>query len=275
MAIKNILVAYNGMHSSDAALRGALLMQRIRDAHITGILPRGGSNISSQILPWMPDSVRKSIDDIERRAAAAIEEKFRAACANAPQDKIHWIESSDEADATVAEYSRMFDITILGVHEDAPSQHHIELHPDRIAYVSGRPALIFPAGHTDADFNDYAILAWDGGRTAARAMHDAMQILETKKRVDVVSVGRGYADRALPGIDVKTTLERHGVSVEIVELPRKGKSVAEILIEYGRESKASVMVMGAYEHSKFREDFFGGVTNEVLQKTAIPVLVSH
>jgi nucleotide-binding universal stress UspA family protein len=34
-------------------------------------------------------------------------------------------------------------------------------------------------------------------------------------------------------------------------------------------------VLGAYEHSKFREDFLGGVTAEVLEKIKIPVLLSH
>jgi nucleotide-binding universal stress UspA family protein len=36
-----------------------------------------------------------------------------------------------------------------------------------------------------------------------------------------------------------------------------------------------LLVMGAYEHSKFREDFLGGVTATVLREIEIPVLLSH
>ena len=42
MAIKNILVAYNGLPGSEAALSGAVLMQQYFDAHLTGLFAHGG-----------------------------------------------------------------------------------------------------------------------------------------------------------------------------------------------------------------------------------------
>ena len=41
MAIKNILVAYNGTESSDCAVRLGLLMANKYDAHLTGVLTHG------------------------------------------------------------------------------------------------------------------------------------------------------------------------------------------------------------------------------------------
>jgi len=35
------------------------------------------------------------------------------------------------------------------------------------------------------------------------------------------------------------------------------------------------LAMGAYEHAKLAEDLFGGVTNTVLKKSKVPVLLSH
>jgi len=42
-----------------------------------------------------------------------------------------------------------------------------------------------------------------------------------------------------------------------------------------KDEGAGMLVMGAYEHAKLAEDLFGGVTNTVLKKTKIPVLLSH
>lgn len=33
--------------------------------------------------------------------------------------------------------------------------------------------------------------------------------------------------------------------------------------------------MGAYEHSKFSQDLFGGVTHELIRSTKVPVFMSH
>ncbi|MCP4995312.1 MAG: universal stress protein, partial [Gammaproteobacteria bacterium] len=36
-----------------------------------------------------------------------------------------------------------------------------------------------------------------------------------------------------------------------------------------------LLVMGAYEHSKFRQSIVGGVTSSVLKKAKIPIIISH
>ncbi|WP_276326206.1 universal stress protein [Phaeobacter gallaeciensis] len=38
---------------------------------------------------------------------------------------------------------------------------------------------------------------------------------------------------------------------------------------------AKLIVMGAYEHSKFSQDLFGGVTHEVIRSSQVPVFMSH
>ena len=38
---------------------------------------------------------------------------------------------------------------------------------------------------------------------------------------------------------------------------------------------AGILVMGAYEHSKFSEDLLGGVTRDILENADLPLLMSH
>lgn len=65
-----------------------------------------------------------------------------------------------------------------------------------------------------AHFKEEAAVAWDGSRNAARALTDAMQILETKKKLYILSGksekhGRDLGE--LPGLDLTVHLTRHGM----------------------------------------------------------------
>ncbi|WP_227268664.1 universal stress protein [Roseobacter weihaiensis] len=277
MSIKNILVAYNGLPGSGAALHGAVKMQQYYDAHLTGLFAHGGSTLSGQIKPWMPQKVRDAIMDVENQPNEEIAKSFKEICANVPVEKLHWIDSGDSVQQTVTAYARLFDITVLGMHEtpQAPGRSHIEIYPDRVTFDSGRPVMIFPAGYRGSVFNNKAVVAWDGGRAAARALADAMQILETETSVEIVSVGRSPLAGSLPGVNVQTVLDRHDVEVTLTELPRGRKTIADTLVEHCDTTGAGLLVMGAYEHSPLREGLIGGVTHDIALHAKIPVLMSH
>ena len=41
------------------------------------------------------------------------------------------------------------------------------------------------------------------------------------------------------------------------------------------EAAADLLVMGAYSHSRWREMIIGGVTRHAVQKTSVPIFMSH
>ncbi len=276
MAIKNLLVAYNGSESSDAALDAALFMRDKYDAHLTGLLAHNPSAKNQAASSWIPEDVRATIKAAQAQAVKEIEARFRQRTAShAAQDKIHWISKRGDGDATVARYARLYDLTIVGRHDAVLSVDQPELHPDTIAMVSGRPVLLIPREFDMETLNEHAVLAWDGKRAAARALADTMQILETKSLVTIVTVGDGEAEYSLPEISVETALQRHGIKTESVNLERNGKSVGHRLLKFLEQTQPRLLVMGAYEHSKFRQSIIGGVTNAVLKKAKGPVIISH
>lgn len=277
MAIKNILVAFNGMPGSESALQGAVLMQQHYGAHLTGLFAHGGSALSHQIKPWMPKKVQSAIMEVAERSHKEIREKFDAICASVPSDRLHWIDSGGPVQRTVAGYARLYDITVLGMHETMQEygQSHIEIYPDRVTFDSGRPVIIFPPNFSGSVFGQRAVVAWDGGRAAARALADAMQILETEKSVEIVSVGRSPLVGSLPGIDVRVVLDRHDLDVTLTELAKDRRSIADTLVDHCENVGASLLVMGAYEHSPLREGLIGGVTHDIALRARIPVLMSH
>ena len=279
MAIKNILVAYNGSKASDAAVRMGLLMARKYDAHLTGVLAHGMPQVLSSAGPWLTERLSEQLNDIIQRTKSEIYEgisaKFNGLIAASDRTEMcHWYDIYGSADATIAEIARRFDITLMGEFTPVPGEEQVMLRPDMVALQSGRPVMIVPADYEVAKLQEHAVLAWDGKRAAARALSDAMLILETKSLVTVLTIGHDGPERDITGVNISAHLDRHGIKTEFVKLPRKG-SIGTMITDFCRESNAGLLVMGAYEHSKFSEDLLGGVTNDVLKKTTIPVLMSH
>lgn len=276
MAIKNLLVAYNGTESSDAALQSALYLSKKYDAHLTGLLAYGVPNSHQAANAWIPQHVKEMLEEAKTEAAKKIREKFiRLTQEAGSTDKVHWIAEAGQADATVAKYARLFDLTILGRYDAVLDEDQSILHPDTITMISGRPVLLVPREFDMSTVSEHAVVAWDGKRASARALGDAMQILETESKVTVITVTDGNSDAHLPGMNIETTLKRHDINTEMVKLEKKGHSIGKTILAYLDETQPKLLVMGAYEHSKFRQSIVGGVTNSVLKKAKMPILISH
>lgn len=109
MAIKNILVAFNGSESSEAAVRTAILMHKKHGCHVTGLLVHAGQREKLSTHSWVPENVRATIAAKVHEIEQEFEAKFRAIVHDeiAP-DLLHWISLFGNADATVAKYARMY-----------------------------------------------------------------------------------------------------------------------------------------------------------------------
>jgi len=276
MAIKNLLVAYNGTESSNAALDAAIFMRQKYDAHLTGLLARDVESGRQSATAWIPKNIQDMVREAREKEAEAVHQEYVARTESVEDaDKIHWISKYGEADATVSRYARLFDLTIAGRFDAVLDETDTALHPDKIAMISGRPVLLVPRENDMSTYNEHAVVAWDGKRASARALADAMQILETKSLVTVITVEDSGSDINLPEMDIETALVRHGVKTEFVKLKKDGRSVGDNVLEFLDRAQPKLLVMGAYEHSKFRQYIVGGVTNKVLKKAKIPVLISH
>lgn len=274
MTIKNILVAYNGTKGAERALAVGILMANKYDAHLTGILTHGLPNVLYSFGGHMPQTVMQQLEDADREHRADVKKNFQMATRDLNTEKTHYFDAFGEADAKLMEVARTYDIVIMGSTDNESEFQHMEVHPDVIARNSGRPVLVVPATYETETLNERAVLAWDGRRAAARAMSDSMQILQSKTEVAVLTIGEAddFETKLQP---LLRNLDRHGIPSHPVLKQRGKDSVATCILKVVEEENAGILVMGAYEHHKIREDLFGGVTNTILSKSKVPVLLSH
>ncbi|MBF9197368.1 universal stress protein [Microvirga terrestris] len=172
-----------------------------------------------------------------------------------------------------ANLARAHDLTIL----DAEP---IALAVDRglieaVLMDSGRPLIVVPPGR-EAFTGDRIIVAWDGSAKAARALNDALPFLRAATQVELVSVmGEKDLAHTLPGAEIAPHLTRHGVAVNVLALPALDGDVAETLRKHAHLTRADMIVMGAYVHSRLREMVLGGTTQSLLKNAPTPLLLSY
>jgi len=170
----------------------------------------------------------------------------------------------------LVEYARLRDLTILPASSD-------QWYAEAVIFGSGRPTLILPASPKRRPFQLGTVaVAWDFSRAAARAISDAMPMLELAKQVRIVTVINEKAlDTRRSGEELAKNLSRHGINVVLDKVDAKGNPIGEVLESWTSSQGADLLVMGAYGHSKWREFVLGGATRSLLSKPPLPILLSH
>ena len=276
MSIKNLLVAYNGSDASDAALRLATLMHKKYGAHVTGLLAHQSAQAKLEEENWVPEALRKTLGEVEAEQHAKIKQAFlKQAAKQISTDKLHWLETFGSADQTIADYSLLFDVVVAGRRDVLRGKERYEIHPERIAARSGRPVIIVPRSYDEHQIHEHAVLAWDGNRPAASALWAVMTILETKQRVSILTVDTRKIGTPLPGIDVVTAIQRHGVQAEHIHLKPGPKGISGAILDYCSSQNAGVLVMGGTQSNRFAKELFGGTGKDLIESSPIPVLIAH
>lgn len=276
MTAKNILVAYDGNEPAEGALALALRIAAEHDAYLTGLLTQPMPICPTPDGAWVPAEVMGTVTEGMRARAADIECRFHTACAAAGAgERVSFFTMGGPADACFAEFAGTYDLAVIGQPMGDFWEPLNEPHPDEVAMMSGRPVIVAPRKLRENAMRNGAVLAWDGGRAGARALSAAMATVLAGSRLTVLHVGEDDAEIRRPGRDIMEHLSRHGLHAELVVAPRDGKPVAKIVLETVEASGAGLLIMGAYEHSRFSEAILGGVTRDVLREAKIPVLIAH
>lgn len=154
---------------------------------------------------------------------------------------------------------------------------HLDI-ADHLVMGSGRPVLIIPNEGTQREFGKKILVAWNSRREAARAVFDAMPLLQRANEVKCIWINPQSEDatpRDVPAADICVALARHGVKCEAAEAVRPRTNVGRTLLAHARDCGADLLVMGCYGHSRLREFVLGGASEHILNHMTIPVLMSH
>jgi nucleotide-binding universal stress UspA family protein len=144
---------------------------------------------------------------------------------------------------------------------------------DAALFQSGRPVLVITE-KTPSRFGDTIVVAWKDSVESVRAVAAAEPFFAKAKRIVLLSVAE--SDKDDPSLAAMAEyLALAGLKVEASRIALKFDTVGQALLQEAAKTPGALLVMGAYGHWRWREWVFGGVTQELLRDTTVPVLMAH
>lgn len=278
MAYKTILLHLNDQRRVAGLVDAAAHLASRSQAHLIGLfvmpplaayraLSIGGGKIKRGLLSFETEAER-------------VQAAFETACRGRPfVSEWRRVEANHGTVADVVmDHGHACDLVIASQRDRGWDLSPVMDEPERLAVESGRPVLLIPhAGHF-ATIGRRATVAWNGRREAARAVFDALPLLQAAEHVRIVWINPADAsgpNKDVPTADIAVALARHGVKCEAAVCVASDSGIGDTLLSGLVDDGSDLLVMGAYGHARFREFVFGGATRHILEHMTVPVLMSH
>ena len=280
MSYKTILMHCNDKRRMETLLPPSVSLAETFQAHLIGLSVVPPVAVISTGMPSGPPIVLDDHCKLYREENPAMKSAFEAATRGRAFVG-EW--RDDEADAfgvgdRVLQYARAVDLVVAAQTDPQWAGTEWLDVADRLAMESGRPVLIIPNTGTHAGAGEKVLIAWNARREAARAVFDALPILQRAKEVKVVWVNpqsEHELARDIPAADICAALARHGVKCQATEQVNPRAGVGETLLACAKDMDADLLIMGFYGHTRLREFVFGGASRHALAHMSLPVLMSH
>jgi len=289
-AVKSILAVIGDPKSGRACLHTALRVGRQLDCQVdalhvladpTAALPLVGEAMSGAMVDEMMGVAEREAG----QRAKLTREMFDGVTAGLPHPSspgaadgfgVSWLEESGVEEQVVALRGCRADLIVL----DRPTQDNETaalMALNAALMQSGRaviaaPPLLSEDAEIPGPIERVAVF-WNGSTEATRAVQAALPLLATAKEVTVLRVEEEEWYAGTEDLDIHLT--RHGVKTAISKvLPREIRTGRSLLFA-AQDTRADMMVMGAYTRSKLRQLMLGSVTGYVMEQAILPVLMCH
>jgi nucleotide-binding universal stress UspA family protein len=280
MPYKNLLLHIDDTRPCAGRVDAALALAQAHEAHLTALYIAAEPGLPGYIEGQIPPEILEEQRVEAARCAHMAAETFQATLKNNGRPgECRIVRAADaEVASLIAQQARYADLVIVGqAFEENPGPGGLHMVENLLIY-SGRPVLVVPYIGTGERIGRTVTVAWDAGREAARAVADAMPLLERAEKVHVLVVdprpsADGHGEE--PGADLALHLARHGVKAEVNRTEANGIGTGDVILSWLSDADSDLLVMGAYAHSRLRELVLGGVTRRILDGMTVPVLMSH
>lgn len=276
--IKDILVHLKVGDGPDVAADYAVSLASRLGAHLTGVAVSYEIDIPHVYTEaFSTDFIETQRAESRRLAAQSVarfEESLRAVGISGEVRNIDG--TLGGAAEQIGPMARLYDLIVVG-QPDPERMGSEEVIAEAVLFDSGRPVLLVPVKQAKPFSAERILIAWDGGRAAARAVAEACPLLEHASLVEaaVVEAGKVKSDE-VPGADLARHLARHGKQVELRRLvPSSDEGIVDVFVKEIAARDIDIMVMGGYGHSRLREFVLGGVTRDMLERMPVPLLMAH
>lgn len=277
--IKDILVLCDAGEANNFRIETALLFAKVYSAHATGmyLVPYPVIPVYGGVFPDVVPYTASDQLDKATGIATELENSFRkkAKELNVPCE---WKTIDGINLRYIIDNARYADIVVVPQGYSRYGEENTQKFDDYLAIHLGRPLIVIPDLKKVFRLPKKVIIAWDESHEAARAVHDALPLLQYAEYVQVVSVSVSSEEEKAGMIycdDLRNHLSHHGIDVDAVTINQSNKGTGGTILASALEFDADLIVMGAYGHARIKEMVLGGATSYLLKNTTIPLLLSN
>lgn len=144
--------------------------------------------------------------------------------------------------------------------------------------ASGCPALILPQYWKIQEVGENILATWKKSASSNRALRAALPLFRKANKVEVICVVKPSAEseKAADHLEhIQQWLTANTISSSCNVIPKIKESTSHAIQAYYEDSGADLLVMGCYGHRRLFEWVFGGVTQDLLVKLPMPILITH
>lgn len=272
--MKSILLHVDSDQSFEARLQVALDLARANNGHITAL-----HSVSYEVFApgdFYGSAMAAAMPRI-KEAAEELRAKIEADLAN---EDVSWEYRFlyGMAEAHLLEQSALHDVILIGPDDiGEEGRRRPSSMAGKLAIKAPTPVMVVPTDAKGFDVRGPVLAAWNGSAEACVALRASLPLLAQASAVYLATVAEEDEQQRydFPVSEAAMYLDRHGISCEVVELPRGKASIGDTLFSAATMRECCAIVMGAYGHSRLAEMLVGGVTRQVLRDPKIPVLLAH
>lgn len=287
MALRDLLVYLDATDSSLGRLQLAVDLARRNGSFLTGLYVREWSpaqlahrntaELAGRSLADMGNISHAAEDSIDR-SALELKSAFEHLTAQSGLES-EWRMVDGEPRTVLPQHARYADLAILGANMPVASTSAGYRFSEEMLFIAGRPVLLVPDTADQQTLGAHVAIAWNSSRSSARALNDALPLLERSGQVTVVAInpsGVINLHGALPLPQLLEHLRRHGISAHIVEVTGvPAAEFASVLQDKAHAAGADMIVAGAHGHTWLREMLMGSVTRDLLSRQRMALMMSH
>ena len=288
MRYRTVLAPISAPEIGNSILATAFQLARTFDAHIDvlhvrpdprGLVPYTGEGMDGSMIEEIMDVTEREGGERETRSremfdSFAAENGIRVADepGNGPGVSMSWTSTVGREDEVVATRGRIYDIVLVGRPvKDAALPSPITL--EAALLDTGRPILVAPP-EPGEEFGKSIAIAWEGSPEAARAIADAIPLLEKADRVTILSAKAAQVS-PIDAEDLRHRLAWHGIEGAIQSFESPASELGAAFLDQASRAEADLLIKGAYSQSRLRQLILGGRTRHILAHARIPVLLAH
>ena len=188
----------------------------------------------------------------------------------------HYCESS-QVEQLVAQRAELSDVAMLS-RSIVDDQDLFDRIFSGIIFGSNVGVMVMDSQFTAPVKSEHVFIAWDSSKASGASVHVALPLLLAADKVTIGVFDPEFSKHdggEEPGADLAAWLSRHDCNVEIQQYPSGGTEIATCIQGRALEVGCDLVVMGAYGHSKLKQQILGGTTSSMLNQSTLPVLFAH